>query len=230
MRGYIRERAKGPSVDEQRKALAAAGVPTDGDHPPIYIDVTPRRTRKDLDDPLPQRRAAIHSMRPGDKLVVYDAATLGPTEGEILNAIAAIGEREDVTLVICNPAGEHRWHSDVTEMAGVVADGGKVLARERQRVRSGINPIMGRPKLLTGDAMALARQLWGQRSMSSRMVAAEVERQTGVSVGIRTLLNDLGHKTLAVEKAERILRRPKPVEAKMQPKPKRRKPARKTSK
>lgn len=205
-RGYIRERRAGPSVDEQRAALAAAGVPIEGDHPPVYVDPIPRRTQKGKQDPLPQRRAAIHSLRAGNALVIYDAATLGPTEGEILDAIAAIGQRKDVTLVICDPPGEYRWHEGVTELAGVVADGGKRLARERQRVRAGINPVMGRPKLLTGEALTLARQLWGQRAMSSRMVAAEIKKQTGVSVGIRTLLNDLGHKTDAVAAAERKLR------------------------
>jgi hypothetical protein len=66
--------------------------------------------------------------------------------------------------------------------------------------------------------------------MSSRQVAAEIKAKTGVDVGIRTLLIDLGHKTDAVEKAERNLRRAKPVEPKMQPKPKRRKAKRKATK
>jgi hypothetical protein len=66
--------------------------------------------------------------------------------------------------------------------------------------------------------------------MTSKMVAAEIKKQTGVDVGVRTLLIDLGHKTDAVEKAERNLRRAKPIEPKMQAKPKRRKAARKASK
>lgn len=201
-RGYIRERKAGPSVDEQCVALAAAGVPSDGDHPPIYLDPIPKRKRP---DPLPQRAAAVRSLRPGDALVVYDAAALGLSEGDILDALAAIGQRE-ATLIVCSPEGEYRWHPDVPECVGLAADAGKLIARERQRVRAGTSPVLGRPKLLTGDALILARQLWGRRDLSSKMVAAEIEKQTSVKVGVRTLLHDLGHKTDAVEAAERKLR------------------------
>lgn len=223
LRGYIRERAKGPGVEDQRKALIKAGVETDGTHPPIYIDLIGKRTRKNLDNPLPQRAAAISSLRVGeDSLVIYDQATLGIAEGDILDALAATGQR-DASVITCDPPGEFRWHPDVPEALGFAVDGAKKLARERARVRAGSSPIMGRPKKLTGEALDYARALWGRRDMSSRQVAAEVKAKTGVDVGIRTLLIDLGHKTDAVEKAERQLRRAKPVEPKMQPKPKRRK-------
>lgn len=212
--GYIRERKAGPIVDEQRKALAAAGVPSEGDHPPIYIDMIPRRTRKALDNPLPERAAAIHSLRPGDgdALVVFDAATIGQTEGDILDALAAIGER-DATLIVCNPPGEYRWHPDAAECAGLAVDGRKILDKERRRVRVDSGPIIGRPPLLTGDALALARDLWGKRELNSKMVAAEIKVQTGIAVSVRTLLHKLGHKADAVEAAERQLRRPKPSPA-----------------
>lgn len=227
LRGYIRERAKGPSVEDQRKALIRAGVETDGTHPPIYVDMIGKRTRKNLDNPLPQRAAAISSLRVGeDSIVIFDAATIGTTEGDILDALAATGQR-DASVITCNPPGEFRWHPDVPEAIGFAVDGAKVLARERARVRLGSSPIIGRPKKLTGEALAFARDLWGRRDMSSRQVAAEVKAKTGVDVGVRTLLIDLGHKTDAVEKAERILRRAKPVEPKMQAKPKRRKVKRK---
>lgn len=227
LRGYIRERPKGPSVEDQRKALVKAGVETEGTHPPLYIDMVQRRTRKALDNPLPERAAAISSLRPGeDSLVIFDAATIGTTEGDIMDALAAVGQR-DAPVITCNPPGEFRWHPDVPEALGFVADGAKVLAREKARVRVGSSPIIGRPKKLTGEALTFARELWGQRGMTSRQVAAEVKAKTGVDVGIRTLLIDLGHKTDAVEKAERNLRRAKPVEPKMQAKPKRRKAKRK---
>lgn len=227
LKGYIRERPNGPSVEDQRKALAKAGVSTAGDHPPVYTDVIRRRTRKALDNPLPARAAAIGSLRGGeDVLVVYDQATLGTTEGDILNALAAIGQR-DALVITCDPPGEFRWHPDVPEALGFAVDGAKKLARERARLRVGSSPIIGRPKKLSGDALAFARDLWGRRDVSSRQVAARVKAETGVDVGVRTLLLTLGHKTDAVEKAERQLRRAKPVEPKMQSKPKRRKMARK---
>lgn len=217
LKGYIRERPKGPSVEDQRKALAKAGVSTEGEHAPVYTDMVQRRTRKALDNPLPQRAAVIGSMRPDeDALVIFDAATLGTTEGDIMDALAAAGER-GAPVLTCSPPGEFRWHPDVTAALGFVADAGKVLAREKARVRAGSSPIIGRPKKLTGDALIYARELWGRRDLSSRQVAALVLEKTGVDVGVRTLLIDLGHKTDAVEKAERVLRRPKPVEPKMQP-------------
>lgn len=221
LRGYIRERPKGPSVEDQRKALAKAGVELDGEHPPIYTDMLRPRTRKALDNPLPERAAAISSLRVGeDSLVIFDAATLGTTEGDILDALAATGQRE-ASVITCEPPGEFRWHPDVPEALGFAVDGAKVLARERARVRAGSSPIIGRPKKLTGEALVYARELWGRRDMSSRQVAAKVKAKTGVDVGVRTLLIDLGHKTDAVEKAERQLRRAKPVEPKMQAQPKR---------
>lgn len=162
-------------------------------------------------------------MRVGeDSLVIYDPATLGTTEGDILDALAATGQR-DASVITCDPPGEFKWHPDVPEALGFAVDGAKKLARERARMRAGSSPIMGRPKKLTGEALIFARELWGRRDMNSRQVAAEVKAKTGVDVGVRTLLIDLGHKTDAVEKAERNLRRAKPVEPKMQAKPKRRK-------
>ena len=207
LKGYIRERAKGPSVEDQRKALAKAGVDVDGTHPPVYTDLIGRRTRKSLDNPLPARAAAINSLRTGeDCLVIYDAATIGTTEGDILDALAATGQR-NAAVITCNPPGEFRWHPDVPEVVGLAVDGAKQLARERARLRAGSSPIFGRPKKLTGDALVFARELWGRRDLSSRQVAAEIKARTGVDVGVRTLLIDLGHKTDAVEKAERVLRR-----------------------
>lgn len=223
LRGYIRERPKGPTIDEQKAALKKAGVSFDGDYPPVYIDMISRRTRKALDNPLPQRAAAIGSLRVGeDSLVIYDQATLGVAEGDILDALAATGQR-DASVITCNPPGEFKWHPDVPEALGFAVDGAKKLARERARVRAGSSPIIGRPKKLTGEALDYARALWGRRDMSSRQVAAEIKAKTGVDVGVRTLLIDLGHKTDAVEKAERQLRRAKPIEPQMQAKPKRRK-------
>lgn len=207
LKGYIRERAKGPSVEDQRKALVKAGVSFDGDHPPVFIDMIGKRTRKNLDNPLPQRMAAIGSLRPGeDSLVIFDDATLGTTEGDILDALAATGQR-DAAVITCDPPGEFKWHPDVPEAVGFAVDGAKKLARERARVRVGSSPIIGRPKKLAGEALAYARELWGRRDMSSRHVAAEIKAKTGVVVSVRTLLIDLGHKTDAVEKAERTLRR-----------------------
>lgn len=77
---------------------------------------------------------------------------------------------------------------------------------------------VGRPKLLSGDVMRLARELWGRQDLSARQIAAEILEKAGVKVGIRTLFLDLGHKTDAVEKAARELRKSKAVEVKKRPK------------
>lgn len=229
LRGYIRERAKGPSVEDQRKALIKAGVEIDGTHPPIYVDLIGKRTRKNLDNPLPQRRAAIGSLRVGeDSLVIYDPATLGTAEGDILDALAATGQR-DASVITCDPPGEFKWHPDVPEALGFAVDGAKKLDRERRRVRSEAGPIIGRPKKLTGDALDFARSLWGRRDLSYPQVVAEIKAKTGVEVSVKTLLSALGHKTDAVEKAERTLRRRTVPPPEKQSKPKRRNPARRKS-
>lgn len=218
LRGYIRERAKGPSVDEQRKALAKAGVSFDGDYPPVYTDMIQRRTRKALDNHLPQRFAAIKSLRHSqDKIVVYDLATLGTTENDIKDAIAATGER-DAVIVVCNPSDEFRWHPDVTKVLGKIADAGKILDTEKRRVRTGAGPMIGRPKKLFGDALDYARDLWGKAELSSKQVAAQVKEETGVDVSVRTLLLTLGHKMDAVERTQRTLRRQAVTPPKRQPK------------
>lgn len=217
LRGYIRERKKGPSIDEQRAALIEAGVQTDGTHPPIYVDTIQRRGQT----PQPQLIAAIQSLRAGDTLVVFDEASLGLTEGGLWEANAAIGER--AASLMLTDGRIFDFTPQTAELAGLIADGAKILTRENARVRNNSGPMVGRPKLLSGDVLRLARELWGRQDMSARQIAAEIQAQTGVKVGIRTLFLDLGHKTDAVEKAGRELRKAKPVEAKMQAKPKRRK-------
>jgi hypothetical protein len=138
--------------------------------------------------------------------VVYDLATLGRTENDIKDAIAATGER-DAVIVVCNPSDEFRWHPDVTKVLGKIADAGKILDTEKRRVRTGAGPMIGRPKKLSGAALDYARDLWGKADHSSKQVAAQVKTETGVDVSVRTLLLTLGHKTDAVEKAQRTLRR-----------------------
>lgn len=217
LRGYIRERAKGPSVEEQRKALAKAGVTLDGDYPPVYIDMIEKRTRKALDNPLPNRFAAINSLRHGeDKLVIYDLATLGTTENDIKDAIAATGER-NAAIAVCVPPDEFQWHPDVTKVLGKIADAGKVLDTEKRRVRTGAGPIIGRPKKLRGESLDYARELWGKPELSSRQVAIQIKAETGVDVSVRTLLLTLGHKMDAVERAQRTLRRQAVAPPKKQP-------------
>jgi hypothetical protein len=196
LRGYIRVRPKGPSVDEQRRALLEAGVPTDR----IYID---KRTR----NPLPQRALAISFLRTGDALVIYDAAALGTTTADIMGSLAEIGQHHAL-VATCNPPGEFiQWIPAVSDALTFISTAGKTLAREWAKVRVGSSPIMGRPRKLTGDVLAYARELWGRRDMSSRKIAAEIKATTGVDVSVRTLIVTLGHKTEAVEKAERRAKR-----------------------
>ena len=221
LRGYIRERKKGPSVDEQRAALIKAGVRVDGTHPPIYVDMVPRRGQP----PQPQLIAAVQSLRSGDTLVVFDEASLGLTEGGLWEAHAAIGERAASLMMADGRIFD--FTPQTAEIAGLIANGAKILTRENARVRNNSGPILGRPKLLSGDVMRLARELWGRQDLSARQIAAEIQAQTGVKVGIRTLFLDLGHKTDAVEKAAKELRKAKTPVVRKQPKRRKRRDAKK---
>lgn len=200
LRGYIRERKKGPSIDEQKAALKAAGVEFDGTHPPVYIDMVGKRGQEQI----PQLAAAINSLRVGDTLVVYDQATIGLTEAGLWDAYAAVAQR--LAILKLADGTVYEYTPEAAILIGLIADGMKILAREKARTRNDSSPNLGRPRKLDGDALVLARELWGKKDMTSRQVAAAVLDRTKVDISIRTLIKSLGHKTEAVAREQRKLR------------------------
>ncbi len=200
LRGYVRERKKGPSIDEQKAALLRAGVSFEGEYPPVYVDLIPKRGSEQL----PQLHAAIGSLRVGDTLVVYDQATIGLTEAGLWDAYAAVAQRL-ATLMLADGT-IYEYTPEAAILVGLIADGMKILAREKARVRNDSSPNLGRPRKLDGDALVLARELWGNKQMTSRDVATAIRDRAKVDVSIRTLIKTLGHKTDAVAREERKLR------------------------
>ena len=195
-RGYIRERQYGPSVEDQRRTLGAAGVPTDGTHPPIYTDMiadvksTPKAWKL-----LAQRKAAIASLRPGDALAVWDAATLGRDMEEIQEGLAMVGKRQ-ATLVICYPdEREFTWHPEAAEIANLAAEGSRQL-RSEKHARAAAKHLGAAPKLI-GANLDIARRLWGDPSLTARAVPGKILEATGIKVSERLLWQRLGPKSEA---------------------------------
>lgn len=77
-RGFIRSIAGGITINQQKAALAAAGLNVDDSSGYVYFD---------------DRKAAIASLEPGDELVIAEPACLGTTGPDALEAIADIGKR-----------------------------------------------------------------------------------------------------------------------------------------
>lgn len=191
-RGYRRERTNGPSLDEQWKALAAAGVETDSAHPPVYTD-TLKATKRD--GPLKQRKAAVLSLRPGDVLAVPDAATLGRDQDEIAEGLAMVGRRR-ATLVVCSPdVREFTWHPDAAEIAAVAVEGARLI-RSEKHARAATKHLGAHQKLM-GANLETAKRIWAQQDLTAPAAAKEVVRVTGIKVTERTLWTVLGRKSEA---------------------------------
>jgi hypothetical protein len=218
-RGYRRERRADAPLDEQDRALRAAGVSFDGSHPPLYTD-----TIKDTgsNKPLAELLRAIRSLRnrDEDEIVVYDAATIGRNHQEIVEGLAAIG-RTGCKLIICTPVmREFVWHTDAAEIAAVAAEGDTILRSAKGKVSA--NKHLGAAPKLVGDVMVAAKAAWADPSLTARAAVAKVFEVTGVKISARLLFSKLGNKSTA---ELRMLQPPMPKPSK--PKPKRRKAKRK---
>lgn len=217
-RGYERDRGPGgPPIDVQRKALAAEGVPADGEHPPIYTDAKLPKTK-----PLAQLAHAIKSLR-GSALVAYDVATLGRDMAEIITALVEIG-RAGGTLILCHPVRrEFSWQPGDAEMVVLAAEGEALIRTEKYR-KAGAKYKGAAPKLV-GRTRDIALKHWGNPELTAKQAHALTVKESGVKISDR-LMWQLGKKS----DAEDALARPppsKPAPVRAKPKPKRRKPARK---
>lgn len=191
-RGYRRERLNGPSLEDQWKALAAAGVGSDGTHPPVYTDML-KDTKRDTS--LKQRKAAILSLRPGDVLAVRDAATLGRDQDEIAEGLAMVGRRRATLVVCCPDEREFTWHPDAAEIVAVAVEGARLI-RSEKHARAAAKHLGAQPKLV-GANLATAKRIWAQADLTAPAAAKEVVRVTGVKVTERTLWSVLGRKSEA---------------------------------
>ena len=84
----------GLSNRAQREALATAGVDTQGDYAPVYVD---------------ERDVAIASLANGDQLAVAEPGCLGTTSTDILKALAAVG-RAGASVLDVSSGKTVSWH------------------------------------------------------------------------------------------------------------------------
>lgn len=201
--------------------MREAGIPMDGEHPPIYRDLA-RNTRPPK--LLTARAAAIGSLRnrDGDELVVHDAATLGRNYQEIIEALAAIG-RTGCRLIVWRPSKqEYVWHPDAAEIAALAAEGVKLMRSDKHRVAGAKT---GAPAKLVGPVLEAARAAWADPDLTVRAAASRVFEVSGVQVSTRLLQSKLGRKSDAEAEVLKP-KMPEPTGSKKKPSAKQKAPRR----
>lgn len=185
-RGYIRLSKAGPSLQDQQKALASAGIDDFSEFGPVYVDDIPKRRNAPT---LPQRFEAIRSLEAGDELVVSSASRLGTSAGDVLDALRAIADRR-AALYDAEIGETIVWHPDAAKLIAFAhraeSENRKEIAAKMRHSREASGKVGGAPEKLSGTALNEARRLWADTTLSS----AEVAERIGVNV--RTLYRRLG--------------------------------------
>ena len=195
-RGYRRERQHGPSLDDQWGALVASGVDVSVGHPPIYTDTLDATKRSPTAwKSLAQRKAAILSLRPGDVLVVRDAATLGRDQDEIADGLAMVAKRKATLVVCCPDERAFTWHPDAADMVALAVEGARQI-RSEKHARAAAKHLGAQPKL-AGTNLETARRIWARGDLTAPAATVEIVKATGVRVTERTLWTVLGRKSEA---------------------------------
>lgn len=175
--GYIRIREGGPPEDVQRRSLAAADVSSQH---ALYGDGTttvPQR-RDDPNDPLAQRSWVLRHLRPGDELLVHDAATLGTSADDILNVLTIIDERH-ATLYVIESKTTYLWLRQADEIIALAVNGIKADIKTAKG---------GSTKILTPKMHARALELWSDPNIRpAQTVARMLQLEFKVKISVRTL-------------------------------------------
>ncbi|MCA1490739.1 recombinase family protein [Ensifer sp. NBAIM29] len=184
-RGYIRLSKAGPSLEDQQKALASAGIDDFSEYGPVYVDVIPKHNQPTL----PQRLEAIRSLEAGDELVVASASRLGTSTGDVLDAMKAIGDQK-AALFDAETGETVIWHPDTAKVIEFArraeGENRREIAAKMRRARVTSGKVGGAPERFGAEALAEAEKLWADPKLSS----SEVARLTGINV--RTLYRRLG--------------------------------------
>lgn len=168
----------GPTEDEQREALAAAGVDR-AMRDAWYVEPMPmpKRGRQAASEEL---ALAIRALREGDRLVIHSAPRLGQTEAAIREAAAAVSAAGAV-IYDCAAGAEVRHHPDAGRLLAWAAEGAALAAKERLgKARASKRVHAGPPKALTPAQIKRAAQL-RRDGLSMAKIAA------GLDVSVRTL-------------------------------------------
>lgn len=185
-RGYIRLSKAGPSLQEQKAALEAAGINDFSEYGPVYVDEIPKGRNA---PPLPQRYEAIRSLEAGDELVVSNASRLGISTGDVLDAMKAIADRK-AALHDVETGETVAWHPDATKVIEFArraeGENRKEIAAKMRQSREASGKVGGAPEKLSGTALKEAQRLWADTTLSSAQVAEKI------GVNVRTLYRRLG--------------------------------------
>lgn len=189
-RGYVRVSKAGPTLDEQREALAKAGITDFSDAGPVYVDMPPKGRRKPgADARLERRTDAIKGLRAGDVLVVSSPARLGTSTEDIMAVLAEIGRRQ-ASVFDCSTRQTVEWHPQAAEVVAFAAaaetERRQEITRKARRVAAELGAVRGAARKLTPKRRAEAQALWADVLLT----AAQVEERTGVPV--RTLYRLFG--------------------------------------
>lgn len=194
-RGYVRERKGGATPDEQVAALASV-VETSGSHPPVYVDML--KPAKKSKVPLPARGNAVNSLRSGNKLWVYDLATLGTSFDDIIDAMAAIGKKGATLGVLMPEQEEHTWSPDAADLVQKAREAASVLKSDvHRRARA---KHLGAPPKWTPEVAKAALEGWKNPALTAPEVPAYVLEKTGVQISERLIWQRL--KPLTKSQAE----------------------------
>lgn len=164
--GYARVSTLEQNADLQRDALKAAGCYR------IFVDTASGKL-----DHRPQLTAALDQLRPGDTLVVWRLDRLGRSLRHLIDTVTGLADRDvafhSLTEKIDTgtPGGRLIFH-----VFGALAEFERDLIRERTvaglsaaraRGRKG-----GRPRVMTDQKLALARQMYDSREHTVSSIAA----------------------------------------------------------
>lgn len=155
--GYARVSTDHQSLDQQRDALAAAGV--EGDR--IYSDKLSGASSREQ---RPGLAALLDYAREGDVIVVVGIDRLGRNAAEVMLTIRDLGQRGIVLRSIRE--GIDTSNATGRMIAGVLASLAELeleLQRERRSAsiaaRKARNMPVGRPRALRADQVALAERM-----------------------------------------------------------------------
>jgi DNA invertase Pin-like site-specific DNA recombinase len=197
--GYIRIDRAGPSREDQRAALGAAGISDFTPDGPVYVDEAPKRRPKPGVDLLPARTDALKALRQGDELAIHSPARLGSSRGEVLAALEAIG-KAGASIYDCASGKVIPVHPDAALAIGFAAEAESQGQRERAaRARRGKVRHAGPPPALTGKRLIQAGEAWADPAKSAEQVAKEVD--ASVSTLYRRFGNREAHMTKKGTKA-----------------------------
>jgi DNA invertase Pin-like site-specific DNA recombinase len=167
--GYARVSTGHQSLDQQRDALATAGVEANR----IYEDKLSGMSTREV---RPGLAALLDYARPGDAIVVVGIDRLGRNAAEVMTTIRELGERDIVLRSLRE--GIDTSNATGRMVAGVLASLAELeleLGRERRaaarEARRARGQSIGRPKALDKTKAALAQRMHASGESASTIAA-----------------------------------------------------------